>query len=43
MSYAHQQMHFLLALESTKIYNKIHTKMPLHVSVCDYVCCHATA
>jgi len=27
---------YLLVLESTKIYIKIHTKMLLHVSVCDH-------
>jgi len=27
---------FLLVLESTKIYIKIHTKMLLHVLVCDH-------
>jgi len=27
---------YLLVLESTQIYIKIHTKMLLHVSVCDH-------
>jgi hypothetical protein len=27
---------YLLVLESTKIYIKIHTKMLLHVSACDH-------
>jgi hypothetical protein len=31
---------YLLVLESTKIYIKIHTKMLLHISVCD---CHQVA
>ena len=35
MFYVHQQMH-LFVLESIKIYIKIHTKMLLHVSVCDH-------
>jgi len=29
-------MHLFISLESTKIYIKIHTKMLLHISVCDH-------
>jgi len=35
MLFIHQHVH-LFGLESTKIYIKIYTKMPLHVSVCDH-------